>query len=99
MIACNVEELTGRTRHATPKSVDEGSAHHPVLKCQDNVVVGRAGKLGAAVGEASYVLVKTLPRLLLAVVQLPLLVRAHVCALKVADEDPTQVCLVLDLVA
>jgi hypothetical protein len=46
-----------------------------------------------------YVLAKTLARLLLAVSQLPLLVEAHVCSLEVADEDPTQVGPVVDLVA
>jgi hypothetical protein len=40
-------------------------------------------------GEVSYVLVEALPRLLLAVAQLPLLAGAHVGALEVADEDPT----------
>jgi hypothetical protein len=37
------------------------------------VIVGCAEELGAALGEAPYVLAKTLPRLLLAVAQLPLL--------------------------
>jgi hypothetical protein len=36
-----------------------------------------------------YVLAETLPRLLLAVAQLPLLAGAHVGALKVTDKDPT----------
>jgi hypothetical protein len=40
-------------------------------------------------GEAPYVLTETLPRLLLAVVQLPLLAGAHVGALEIPDEDPT----------
>jgi hypothetical protein len=47
-----------------------------------------AGELGAALGEVSYVLAKTLPGLLLAVAQLPLLARVRVRALKVANEDP-----------
>jgi hypothetical protein len=38
-----------------------------VLKHRDGVVVGRAWELGAMLGEASYVLAKTLPRLQLAV--------------------------------
>jgi hypothetical protein len=49
--------------------------------------------------KASYVLAKALPGLLLAVAQLPLLAGAHVRALEVADENPTQVHPVLDLVA
>jgi hypothetical protein len=56
------------------------------------------GELGAALGEASHVLAKTLPRLLLAVAQLPLLARAHVPTLEVADEDPTKVGPVVDLI-
>jgi hypothetical protein len=36
-----------------------------------------------------YVLAETLPQLLLAIAQLPLLAGAHVGALKVTDEDPT----------
>jgi hypothetical protein len=49
-------------------------------------------------GEAMYVLTKTLPRLLLAVAQLPLLTWAHLGSLKVADEDSTQVSPVVNLV-
>jgi hypothetical protein len=86
-------------RHATPESVDEGGAHRSVLKRLDRVIVCCARELGAALGEASYVLAKTFPRLLLAVTQFPLLAKAHVHALEVADEDPTQVGLVVDLVA
>jgi hypothetical protein len=89
MVARNVEELTGHTRHSMPEPVDEGGARRPILKRRDGVVIGRAGELGAALGEVSYVLAKTLPRLLLAITQLPLLGGAHVRALEVADEDPT----------
>jgi hypothetical protein len=89
VVARDVEELTGHAWHATPESVHEGGARRPNLKHQDGVVVGRAGELGAALGEASYVLAETLPRLLLAVAQLPLLAGAHVRALEVVDEDPT----------
>jgi hypothetical protein len=73
VVARDVEELAGRVRHAVPESVDEGCACRVVLERRDGVVVGRAGELGAALGEASYVLAKTLPWLLLAVAQLPLL--------------------------
>jgi hypothetical protein len=69
--------------------VDEGRARHAILEHRDGVVVGHTGELGAALGEVSYVLVETLPRLLLAVTQLPLLAEAHVSALEVPDEDPT----------
>jgi hypothetical protein len=79
--------------------MDDGGTRRPVLKRLDCVIVGRAGELGAALGEASYVLAKALPRLLLAVAQLPLLAGAHVRALEVANENPTQVRPVLDLVA
>jgi hypothetical protein len=99
VVACDVEEFSCRTRHATPEPVDEGGVRHPVVKRRDGVVISRAKELGAALGEASYVLVKTLPRLLLAVAQLPLLAGAHVRALKVSDEDPTKISPVLDLVA
>jgi hypothetical protein len=73
VVARDVEELVGRARHAVPESVDEGRARRAVLEHRDGVVVCRAGELGAALGEASYVLAETLPRLLLAVAQLPLL--------------------------
>jgi hypothetical protein len=68
--------------------VDEGLARRAVLEHRDGVIVGRTGELGATLGEASYVLAETLPRLLLAVAHIPLLVEAHVGALEVADEDP-----------
>jgi hypothetical protein len=69
--------------------MDEGGARRPILKRRDGVVIGGARELGAALGEVSCVLAETLPQLLLAVSQLPLLARAHVRALEVADEDPT----------
>jgi hypothetical protein len=89
MVARDVEELTCQAGHAVPELVDEGRARRAVLKCRDGVVVGRTGELGAVLGEVSYVLMEALPRLLLAVAQLPLLAGAHVGALEVADEDPT----------
>jgi hypothetical protein len=67
VVAHDVEKLPGRTRHATPKSVDEGGARRPVLKRRDGVVVSRVGELGAALGEVLYVLAKTLPQLVLVV--------------------------------
>jgi hypothetical protein len=67
MVARDVEELAGRARHAAPESVDKGGAGRPVLKRRDGVVVDRAGELGAGIGEVSYALVETLPRLLFAV--------------------------------
>jgi hypothetical protein len=50
MVARDVEELTGRTRHTTPEPVDEGGARCPVLKCRDGVIIGRTRELGAAIG-------------------------------------------------
>jgi hypothetical protein len=78
--------------------VDEGRSRRAVLKRRDGIVVGRAGELGAVLGEAPYVLTETLLRLLLAVAQLSLLAGAQVGALEIADEDSTQVSLVVDLV-
>jgi hypothetical protein len=98
VVARDVEELTGRAWHATPESVDEGRSRRAVLKRRDGIVVGRAGELGAVLGEAPYVLTETLLRLLLAVAQLSLLAGAQVGALEIADEDSTQVSLVVDLV-
>jgi hypothetical protein len=69
--------------------MDEGCARRAVLERRDGIVVGCTGELGATLGEASYVLALALPRLLLAVAQLPLLAGAHVDALEVVDEDPT----------
>jgi hypothetical protein len=90
MVACDVEELVGRAWYATPELMEKGGACCPILKCRDGIVVGHAGELGAALREASYVPAETLPRLLLAVVQLSLLAKARVCALEVADDDSTQ---------
>jgi hypothetical protein len=47
MVSRDVEEFTGRARHATPESVDEGGARCAVLKCRDGVVVCHARELGA----------------------------------------------------
>jgi hypothetical protein len=40
MVARDVEELPGCTRHAMFESVDEGGAGHAVLKLQDDIIVG-----------------------------------------------------------
>jgi hypothetical protein len=89
MVAHNVEEPPRGSRCAAPKSMDEGRPGHAIIERRDGVVVRRTGKFGAVIGEASDVLTQSLPRLLLAVAQLPLLVEASVCALEVADEDTT----------
>jgi hypothetical protein len=67
VVARDVEELAGRVWHAMPESMDERGARCPVPKRRDGVIVDHARELSAALGEASYVLVNTLPRLLLAV--------------------------------
>jgi hypothetical protein len=67
----------------------EGGARHAILKRRDDIVISCIGELSAALGEAPDVLVKTLPRVLLIVPQLPLLARARVRALEVADENPS----------
>jgi hypothetical protein len=48
--------------------VGEGGAGGPILEHRDDVIVHRAGEFGAALGEATNVVVGTLARLLLAVV-------------------------------
>jgi folate-dependent phosphoribosylglycinamide formyltransferase PurN len=57
VVARDVKELAGCTRHAVPESMDEGCACHVVLQRRDGVIVSRTGELGAALGEVSYVLV------------------------------------------
>jgi hypothetical protein len=52
VVACIVEELTSRTRHAAPESGDEGRARHSILERRDGVVVSHTGELGAVPGEA-----------------------------------------------
>jgi hypothetical protein len=89
VIACDVEELTGRARHAMPESVHEVRARRAVLERRDGIIVGPIGELGATLGEALYVLMETHSRLLLAVAQLPLLAESHVSALEVPDKDST----------
>jgi hypothetical protein len=42
VVARDVEEPTGRARHAAPESMDEGRARCAILKRQDGVIVGRA---------------------------------------------------------
>jgi hypothetical protein len=91
--------LTSRARHVATESENEGRARRAVLERRDGVVVGSTRELGAALGEALDVLAETLYRLLLAVMQLPLLARAHVSALEVPDEDPAEVNPVVDLVS
>jgi hypothetical protein len=67
VVARDVEELAGRARHAAPESVDDGRARRAILERRNGIIVSRTGELGAALGEASYVLAETLPRPLLAV--------------------------------
>jgi hypothetical protein len=61
VVSRDVEELVGHVRHVAPESMDEGRAGHAVLERRDGVVVGRTGELGAALGEAPYVLAEALP--------------------------------------
>jgi hypothetical protein len=61
VVARDVGELASRARHAAVEPVDEGGACRAVLERRDGVIVGRAGELGAALGEASYVLAETPP--------------------------------------
>jgi hypothetical protein len=56
VVARDVEELTVRAWHAAPESMDEGRARRAILERRDGVFVCRTEKLGAALGEASYVL-------------------------------------------
>jgi hypothetical protein len=67
VVARDVEELARHAGHAALESVDEGLTCHAVLEFRDGIVVGRTGELGAALGEALYVLAETFPRLLLVV--------------------------------
>jgi hypothetical protein len=69
--------------------MDEGGAGGAVLEHRDGIIVGRIGELGEALVEALDVVMQAFTRLLLAIVQLPLLVGTGVHALKVADEGLT----------
>jgi hypothetical protein len=89
MIPRDVGEHASRTGHAVPELVGEERARRAILERRYGIVVGRTGELGAALGEASDVLVQALPRLLLAVAQLQLLAEAGVCALEIPDQDST----------
>jgi hypothetical protein len=97
VVARDVEELASHSRHAALESMDEGCAARVVREHLDDVVVGRTGEFGAALGEALNVLMQDLSRLLLVVAQLPLLAGVCVSALEVPDEDSTQVGPVVDL--
>jgi hypothetical protein len=77
--------------------VDEGGAGGTVLKCQDGVIVRGTMELNATLGEAPDVVVQAFAQLVLAVAQLPLLARAGVRALEVADKGSAQVCPFFDL--
>jgi hypothetical protein len=61
VVARDVEELPSRARHAASESVDEEGTSHVVLDHRDGVIVGRAGKFDATLGEASDVLAQALP--------------------------------------
>jgi hypothetical protein len=60
VVARDVEELAGRTRHAAPETMDERGAGRAILERRDGVVVGRTGEFGAALGEALNVLTRAL---------------------------------------
>jgi hypothetical protein len=87
VVARDVEELAGCSRHAAPESMDEGCAGRVILERRDGVIVSHTGEFGATLGEAPNVLTQALSRLLLVVAQLPLLAGAHAGALEVPDED------------
>ena len=78
--------------------MDHGLAVHPAEERADDVGVDYAGERVALLGKAPDVVAQGLAWLLLAILEVPRIVRAQVRALKVADEHLPEVCLVADRV-
>ena len=78
--------------------MNQGVAGGPRQESSYNIGVGDVGKLVALLGEASDVPTKGFSGLLLAVLEIPRVPRALVCALEVPHEDLFQVRPTLDSV-
>ena len=79
-----------------PQFVGQSLAVRPAEERADDVGVDDTGERVALLGEVPDVVTQGLAGLLLAVLEVPRIARAHVCALKVADEHLPEVCPVAD---
>jgi hypothetical protein len=84
------------TRLLAPQFMDQGLAVRPAEECTDDIGVDDARQQVALLGATPDVVVQGLTELLLAALEVPRVARAHVRALKVADEDLAEVCPTAD---
>ena len=87
MAGGDVEELLGGSRAFMFQLVNQGLAGGLRQEGSYNIGVGDAGQLVALPGEALDVLMKSFPRLLSVILEIPQVPRACVCALKVFHKD------------
>ena len=87
MAGGDVKELLGGSRALTSQLVNQGLTGSPGQESSYDVGGGDVGQLIALLGEASDVPTKSFPGLLLAVFEIPWVLRMRVCAPKVSHED------------
>ena len=87
MAGGDVEELLGGSRALTSQLVNQGLAGGPGTKSSYDVGVGDVGQLVALPEEAPDVPTKSFPKLLSAVLEIPQVPSACVCALEISHED------------
>jgi len=98
MAGGDIEELLGGSRAFTTQLVHQGLASGARQERPDDVGVGDVRYDVALLRETPYVFPEGLLRLLPAVLEVPRVPRAFICALEVPDEDFPQVRLAGDLV-
>jgi hypothetical protein len=74
----------------------KGLAHGTILQGHDDLVVGRVGELGAALGEGTYVITETLALLFPVMAKLAGIAVSGVGALEVPYEGVLELCPALD---
>ena len=82
----------------TAKLVDQGLAGHPGEECTDDVRVDDIREGVASLGEPVDVIPQGLTGLLMAALEVLGVSRADIRPLEISDEDPLEVCLVVDAV-
>jgi hypothetical protein len=96
VVSGQVKEFLNGLRLDSPYPVDKGPARGTILESCDDLVVGRIGELGVALGEAAYVVAETLLLLPPTMVKLAGIAGPGVGALEMPYEAISKLSLAID---
>ena len=98
MVSGDIKQVTGATGLQASKLVDQGLAGRPGEECTEDVRVDNIRKGVASLGEPTDVIPQGLAGLLLATLEVLGVPRADIRPLEIPDQDPLEVCPVVDAV-